>query len=271
MHIRALTTPPTAAIPTDSSQNSNVLAPSPEAPWSRWRVLLIRLWSGLLTLWMLVMAHGVVSVASAGPDEHFMYVTSTVWKLLSLGGVAWVLWTGGRSVAAYWLIAVGQVVWLVAGLLAPQPDDNSLLLSLVNLLILYGPLVALRPQRQQLLRPCMQPNPALLALSAIAGVPLVLLAVRVADRLSGSELGFDMTGLYLVLAASGLFAAMRPRGGRMLPYLVAAGAAWTGLAAVLLPSDHASPGSAAGILLLAWAVAVALAAARIERSAIGGC
>lgn len=259
MHIRALTRTLTAATSTDGNRDHKGLAPGSEAPWPRWRVLLIRLWSGLLTAWVLVMAHGVVSVASAAPDEQFMYVTSTVWKLLSLGGVAWVLWTGGRSVAAYWLIAVGQLVWAVSGVLAPQPDANDLLLSLVNLLILYGPLVALRPQRRQLLRPGMQPSPALLALSLVAGVPLALQAVRVADELSGSELGFDMTGLYLVLAAVGVLAAMRPHGGQGLAYLVAAGAGGTGLTAVLLPSDDASPGRAAGILLLAWAVAMALA------------
>ncbi len=225
--------------------------------------MLIRVWSGLLTLWMLAMARGVFSLASAGPDERYMYAASTVWKLLSLGGVAWVFWSGGRSVPAYWLIALGQLVWILAGVLAPQPQDNSLFLNLVNLAIFYGPLVALRPQRRQLLRPGLQPSAPLLALAVLAALPLVFFALRVADRYSGSELGFDMTGLYLLLAAASLYAALRPRGS-WLPYAVAVGAAWTGLAAVLLPNDDASPGRAAGVLLLTWAAALAAAVARAK-------
>lgn len=68
-----------------------------------------------------------------------MYATSTIWKLLSLGAVAAVMWTGGRTVAAYWAIAAGQLVWVIAGVLVPQRDGNGVLLTLVNLAIFYGP------------------------------------------------------------------------------------------------------------------------------------
>ena len=55
------------------------------------------------------------------------------------------MWTGGRNVAAYWALGVGQLTWLVAGVIEPQPDGNGIALTLVNLLIFYGPLILLRP------------------------------------------------------------------------------------------------------------------------------
>ena len=249
--------------PSGECRTSGAPRPTP-APWPRWRVLLIRIWAGLLTLLMLAMARGVLWVASADPDEQYMYATSTVWKLLSLGGAAWVLWTGGRSVLAYWLVALGQLVWLLAGVLNPEQDGNGLLLSLVNLIIYYGPLVALRPERRQLLHPGLHPSPQLLAVSLVAAGPLLILASRTADRYPGSELGFDMTGLYLALAAFALFAALRPAGGALLPYFISASVACTGLAAVLLPDDDASPGLGGGMLLSAWAVAFAVTAAAVR-------
>ena len=82
-------------------------------PWPTWRVVLIRIWAGLLTVVMLLWAQWVLRLGSAADGQHFMYAGSSVFKLLSLGGAAWVMWTGGRSVAAYWMIGVGQVVWAV--------------------------------------------------------------------------------------------------------------------------------------------------------------
>lgn len=219
-------------------------------PWPRWRVILIRVWAGLLTGQALLMAQGIVMIGTASPGDRFMYATSTIWKLLSLGGVALLLWTGGRSVVSYWAIAVGQLVWVVAGLLAPaQPGANGPLLNLVNLVIFYGPLIALRPQRRQLLHPQFQTNLISLCIAVVGSIPLVLFAAHLARQLKG-ELGFDMVGLYLVLPAMGLFAALQPQGQRWIAQVVGAGAALTGIAAVVLPHELASPGVLGGALLL---------------------
>ena len=84
-----------------STSQTEVLSPDAisDRPWPRWRVVFIRIWAGLLTIQMLMMAQGVVVVAGAGEGLHFAAATSTVFKLLSLGGAAWVMWTGGRSVS----------------------------------------------------------------------------------------------------------------------------------------------------------------------------
>lgn len=217
-------------------------------PWPRWRVFLIRLWAGLLTVYALVMAQGIVVIGTASPGDRFAYATSTIWKVLSLGGVALLLWTGGRSVISYWAIAVGQLVWAVAGLLVPQPEGNGPLLNLVKLVIFYGPLIALRPQRRELLHPHFQPSPTNLGIAIVGSIPLVLFAVHLVGQLHG-ELGFDMVGLYLVLSAMGIFAALQPQGQRWIARVVGAGAALTGIAAIVYPHGLASPGLLGGALL----------------------
>lgn len=231
--------------------------------WPRWRVILIRAWAGLLTAYTLAMAQGIVLIGRAGPGQHFMYATSTVWKLLTLGGVALLLWTGGRSVISYWAIGVGQLVWIVAGLLVPQPDGNGPLLNLVNLVIFYGPVIALRPQRRQLLHPHFQASSTLLIIAAASSIPLVLFATSLAGKLRG-ELGFDMVGLYLALNATAWFAALQPFGQRWIAQIVATGAVLTGIAALVYPHDNASPGLLGGALLLTCGATFA-AASTLQR------
>ena len=224
------------------------------ANWPRWRVALIRVWAALLTALGLMMASGVAQIADAGPDERFMYASSTVWKMLSLGGVAFVMWTGGRSVAAYWAIATGQLVWMISGILSPQPDGNGIALTLVNLVIFYGPLIALRPRRRELLRPRFRPSAVLAAMAVAGSVFLAGFAVHLSRTLAG-EIGFDMVGLYLILGAMALFAALRPAGGQLVAPLVAAATVLVGVAAMMFPNDQASAGQLGGALLIAGGLA----------------
>lgn len=217
--------------------------------WPRWRVVLIRIWAGLLTGLALVMAQGIARIGSAGADERFIYASSTLWKLLSLGGVAFILWTGGRNVAAYWAVAVGQLVWCLAGILAPQADGSGALLGLVNLTLFYGPLIVLRPRRRELLRPQIHPSRSMLVIALLACIPLMSQATGVHRYVNG-EPGFDMTGLYLILAAMAVFAALRPHGGTLLGPAVGAAAVLTGLAAIAYPHDVASAGTLGGTLLV---------------------
>lgn len=174
--------------------------------------------------------------------------------MLSLGGVAFVMWTGGRSVAAYWAIATGQLVWMISGVLSPQPDGNGIALTLVNLVIFYGPLIALRPRRRELLRPRFRPSAVLAAMAVAGSVFLAGFAVHL-SRTLGGEIGFDMVGLYLILGAMALFAALRPAGGQLVAPLVAAATVLVGVAAMMFPSDQASAGRLGGALLIAVGLA----------------
>jgi peptidoglycan/LPS O-acetylase OafA/YrhL len=167
------------------------------------------------------------------------------------------MWTGGRSVAAYWAVAVGQLSWLVGGVIAPQPDDVGVILGTVNVLILYGPLILFRPHRRELLHPHVRPGRVVLGIAVVAAVPLCLFAWHLRTEVSG-ELGFDMVGLYVALAAGSLLAALRPRRSQWLSVAVATAAALVGAAAILRPNDQASPGILGGLLLLCWALTLLL-------------
>ena len=218
--------------------------------WPRWRVAIIRGWAALLTLYALMMAQGVVTIGSAGPHEQFMYATSTIWKLLSLGAVIVVMWSGGRSVAAYWALAVGQLAWVIAGVLVPQPDSNGVPLTMINLAILYGPLIAFRPQRSDLLRPNFRPHRLLLTIAVFGSLPLLVFAARLSGHLTG-ELGFDMVGLYAVLAGLSILAAFAPGGRVWLAAIVGLGVALTGIVGIAFPHDLGSPGLISGLSMLA--------------------
>lgn len=244
-----------------STPQTEALSPDAisDRPWPRWRVLLIRTWAGLLTLQTLMMAQGVVVVAGVGEGLHFAAGTSTVFKLLSLGGAGWVMWTGGRSVSAYWMILVGQLSWAVTGVLAPQADGNPPLVDLANVLIFYGPLVALRPHRRELLHLPVHPRALTTTVALVGSFGLVAFAWHLATRSPGAELAFDAVGLYMTLALMSLFAAARPAGGRWLIPAVAAGAVVTASFAMAYPYDMASPGRLGAGLVLLWAFAYAAA------------
>ncbi len=243
---------------------SQTTALPPEAtsdrPWPRWRVFLIRIWAGLLTIVMLMMAQGVMVAPGVAEGLHFAAATSTVFKLLSLGGVAWVLWSGGRSVSAYWMILVGQLSWAVTAMLAPPVDDNPPLQQVANVLIFYGPLIALRPHRRELLHLQVQPRALTTAVASVVACGLTAFAWHLATTLPNAELAFDAVGLYLTLALMSLFAAARPAGGGWLTPAVAAGAVVTASFAIAFPDDMASPGRLGAALLLLWAVVYTVAA-----------
>ena len=236
----------------------------PERPWPKWRVLLIRFWAALLTLQALMMAQGIVVVLLGDADDglHFVTATSTVFKLLSLGGAAWVLWSGGRSVTAYWMILAGHLIWVASSLLVPRADGNPPLQDLVNSLILYGPLVALRPHRRELLHLRVQPSRLTTTVAAAGSCALMAFAWHLATTSRHDELAFDAVGLYLTLAVMSLFASACLAGGRWLIPLVSAGAAATGAAAAAFPNDFASTGHLGAALLLLWALVLAAAARR---------
>lgn len=228
----------------------------------------IRVWYGLLGLWALSMARGVVLVAlgHADPGESFGYATVTAWKLLATGWVLGICWTGGRSVVAFQALVVGWSAWLMADRLwaVDLVESPWVISTAVTFVLWILPVVVLRPDRRQLLRLRAEPSATLLPLALAAAVPLVIYAVRqgdLADSPTDPEpIIYVMSGLGLVLATQAVLAALRPAGSRWLPRLVAITAAWAGLAAIIWPHDIGSFGTAWGIVLVIWAFLFATAA-----------
>lgn len=238
--------------------------------WPRWRVWAIRFWYGLLSLWALSMARGVVSLASGDtrPGEHFTFATATAWKLLAIGAVLIICWTGGRSVVAFHALVVGWFGWILSERLwAVQPADSSPAASaLVTLVLWFLPLLVLRPDRQQLRRLRAKPSAILLLIALTAAVPLIIYSVRqgeLATDPGGAAAAYDLTALGVVFAAQAIFAAMRPERSLWLPRLVALAAAWIGLAAIIWPDDSGSFGRTWGAALVGWGLAFA-AASEVE-------
>jgi hypothetical protein len=223
--------------------------------WPRWRVWAIRIWYGLLSLWAFSMSSGVVMLVlgKAGPGDHFVSGMVTALKLLAVGGVLGICWTGGRSVVAFHALVVGLISWSGSDILdGVHPDDTPVASTLTTVALWMLPLVLLRPHRRELLRLHARPSAILLPLALTAAVPMVIYAVRQGNlSLNGYE---DAVAIGLVLAAQTLFAALRPRGSRWLPRLVALAAAWIGVLAVTWPHDVASPGRAWGAALVGWAL-----------------
>lgn len=216
----------------------------------------IRIWYGVLSLWALSMANGVVMLVlgKAGPGDHFISGMVTALKLLAVGGVLGICWTGGRSVVAFQAVVVGLVGWSGSDLLdgVHQADDTPVASTITTVALWMLPLVLLRPHRGELLRLHARPSAILLPLALTAAIPMVIYAVRQGNlSLNGYE---DAISIGMVLAAQTLFAALRPRGSRWLPRLVALAAAWIGVLAVTWPRDLTSPGRAWGAALVGWAL-----------------
>src|SRR5258706_1840185 len=240
-------------------------APTPaeeDERWPRWRVWGIRIWYGLLSLWALSMARGAVILAlgQVVPDERFGYAAVTAWKLLAVGGVLWICWTGGRSVVAVQSLVVGWVGWLGSEqLFAVRPaDDTPIVAAILTVVLWLVPLVLLRPHRGQLLHVRARPRAILLPLALAAAVPLCLYAVRQGDFATGLNgpvvVFYSACGLGVVLAMQAVYAALRPDGNRWLPRFVALVAAWIGLAATMWPHALTSPGLRWGLALVCWAL-----------------
>ena len=241
--------------------------------WPPWRVWTIRIWYGLLALWALSMSRGVVSLilGEADTGERFVYAVVTAWKLLALGGVLGVCWTGGRSVLAFHSVVTGWLGWMGSELLyAERPADDTPVMSAVTTVVLWIlPLVLLRPDRRELLRLQLAPSAILLPLALAAAVPLSMYAVRhgaLANGLSRRvELEYVACGLGAVIAVQAVFAALRPRGSRWFPRFVALVGVYVGLAAVIWPHDVASLGRGWGTALVCWALLFAMGSWLEER------
>lgn len=241
--------------------------------WPRWRVWSIRVWYGLLSLLTLSMGNGAVRLVMGEPDagQHFGFGAVTVLKLLAMGGVFAICWTGGRSVLAFQFLVVGSVAWSVSEMLwALPPADSTPVASVLSGVVLqFVPLILLRPHRRELVSLQLRPSAVLLALAVLLAVPAVINATHLGRlAMPGADEGFwDMSSLWVVVAVQALFAALRPRDNRWLPRIIAVATGWLGLLAVVWPEDLTSPGRAWGAALIVWAILFAAAAELVNRQA----
>jgi hypothetical protein len=250
-------------------QHGSTVTIAADQRWAPWRVWAIRIWYGLLSMWALSMSLGAVwlVLGKAEPGEHFGSGMVTALKLLAVGGVLAICWTGGRSVVAFQALVVGQVTWLGSErLLAVPTPPLALTISAVTTAVLWLlPLIILRPQRGQLFRLRARPSAVLVALAVVAAIPLSLFAVRQIP-LSINEEFVDAVQIGVVLAAQVLLAALRPQGSPWLPRFVALATAWIGALVVIWPSDLTSPGRAWGIAVICWALLFAVVNEQDQRN-----
>jgi hypothetical protein len=227
--------------------------------WARWRLWTIRICYALLSVWALLMAQWGFRLWQADPGYHFGYGSVTAWKLLAVGGVFAICLTAGRSVVAFYALMVGWASWFLAERLYPAaPEEETGILSILTTVVLWLlPLVLLRPNRRELLRPELRPSAILLPLALVAAVPLLIYSVRQGRTDQDSGI------LGVAVAAQAVLAALRPRHTRWLPRFVALAAGSIGLLAVIWPDDLGSPGRAWGAALIGWALLFA-AAAEVE-------
>ncbi len=232
----------------------------------------IRVFYTLLSLWILMMASGLVAlITGAVPDGPYAFAAgaTTAWKLLSCGGFIVLAWTAGRSVPAAQWVVVGQATWLLADLVAPQdPGEGPAATAakyLVNTVIFLSAWLLLAPERREILHLRARPDVPALAVVALM-MPLAAVwawrnaALTVPDigDLDAREITFDLVGLGLVFIPVGVLAALRPRGVRWLLATVAGALAFVGVLTLLTAtSDLASPGLVGGLACLAFAAAIA--------------
>lgn len=249
---------------TINTPGTDTAAGAEESTWPRWRVWTIRAWYALLSLLLMAMGGGAVYLVLglAEADEHFASGSVTVAKYLAMGGVFAICWTGGRSVVAFHFLVVGSVAWSVGGLLwaVPPPDETPVSSALASLVIWFLPLVVLRPHRRDLLGLHLRPSAVLLVLAVLLAVPALEYAVEIGRLTTPNYPKYDMTCLWVVLAAQAVFSALRPRGSRWLPRIIALATVWLGLLALIWPEDATSPGRAWGAAMLIWAMVFAAAA-----------
>jgi hypothetical protein len=221
----------------------------------------------------MLMASSVVRMifGHAGPGEHFGFATVSAWKLLATGGVLVICWTGGRSVVAYQALVVGVVATMLSDRLwAVEPVDSTPVMSALAMIVLWLlPLVALRPNRRDLLRLRPQFSVVMLPMAVAAAVPLIYYSIYQGALATGGggaliDPAYALTALGVVLAAQAIFAALRPSGTTWLPRFVALAAIWIGTAAIIWPDDLGSFGRAWGGAMVAWGIAFA-AGAEAER------
>ena len=155
-------------------------------------------------------------------------------------------------------LITGLSAWMLSDRLwAVEPTDSTPLLSALSTMVLWlVPLVALRPNRKDLVMLRSKPGAVMLSLAGVAVVPLIVYSIRqgrlATSGMPDTDTAYDLTALGVVLATQAIFAAFRPSGSTWFPRFVALAALWVGITAIIWPDDFGSLGLAWGAVLAGW-------------------
>lgn len=197
---------------------------------------------------------------------HVMGIAAVVAVILV--GVFVQAYRPTARVAAMWGALVTMTV-ATAGTLAygvGRPEE------VVPFFVVIGLMAVVHPSGRDLLRRGVSYSPALLALVAVAAVPLLaFLANQFALSTSATD-PHAVEGHYVMMAALaaaplayGLAAALGVTGWRLAAWIAALGPAYLGLMSVSFPAQASSVGATWGIAAVLWAVAF-VAVAEYSRS-----
>jgi hypothetical protein len=175
-------------------------------------------------------------------------------------------------VAAMWGSLVTMAV-ATAGTLAfgvGRPEE------VVPFFVVIGLMAVVHPAGRDVLRRGASYSPALLALVAVAAVPLL---VFVADQYALTPNAADphaIEGHYVMMAALavaplayGLAAALGVAGWRLAAWIAALGPLYHGLMSVAFTAQSSSVGTMWGVAAVAWAVAFVLVAEYSRTASVG--
>ena len=247
-------------------------ASPPPVGTGRTRQLLSAVCLGLPAL--AVLAFGGQLLVTGWLDDRAdgrLHVQDLAWGsaegILLFVALAASLWDGRRRPAA-----LQQALAVVAALLATMlltlvPDPVTLVLGT---LIVLG--VLLSPARGLVFRRTAPVSRPLAGLALVAALPLVPYAVFAASaQRRGGSVNAELAGYTgatvwaLALVAVVGVAALRSQGWQLPALSAAAAAAVVGTAGILWPAIPSSPGTAGGVVALAWAAVVVAEVLRLSR------
>jgi len=145
--------------------------------------------------------------------------------------------------------------------------------EVIPFFVLTGIALVAHPAGRQLLRPGNSYSPALLALVALAAVPLLAFVSTQLSLTTGALDSHAIMGHYVMMAglavaplAYGLFAALGFDGWRLASWLAALPMVYYGLMSVSFPAQSGSTGVLWGSAAILWALAFVLTAEYSRRS-----
>lgn len=256
------------------STDQTVAATTERSPRAlRARRVALRVLYGLLSVWAMVMAHGVVLLLAgqAVPGWSFLFAASSVFKLITLAATVPLAWTAGRRTGAARWLAVGLATWLLAEAITGQLRP---LRAVVTVLVWLGPWLLLAPERRQLFTRPARPPLLVGAAVALGVVGSVIWAVRAGRTVPSAipsvvdgpgavgMLQLDLAGIPLSLAAAVLLAVTATARSAVAPFIAGAACTAVGGAGLVWPHDLGSPGTGGGAALLVAGAALLTWSAR---------
>lgn len=249
-----------------------------EPPASRGRRIAFRACLLLFALFWLTIGFGIIDFASGfAPGDVLSAAYGVIAGIVIPVGFLAQLRGSGRKVAALQQVGGVAVAFALAGALALDPLS---FISVGTLTVMLAVLLGLHPARPRLLARPPGLSVPVAALTAIAAIPWIVYALRMAANERGDvpplDAGRPQAGgwagaaaLAIMVVLLALLAAARTKGWRIPTWSAAAAATTFGLVSVLNPQAPGTGGRFWGSLAIAWSVIlVAMAewdARRIDR------